>query len=152
MISSRKVMTPPTFPTLPLYILVIKYAAIGAQITSENSPNIGTVKDSIPMASNKSPRNKFLIFSFLFTTLISSVAIFLVCFVLCAAILVLFDFELISKQLFQLLYLRSDYVGTITLRFIVIVIVLVIILGYIKRRFRRYFGNYSFPKSVLFCH
>jgi hypothetical protein len=33
----KKVMIPPTLPILPLYITVIRYPAMGAQTTSENS-------------------------------------------------------------------------------------------------------------------
>ena len=58
-ISSRKVIVPPTFPTAPLYIQVIRNPAIGAHTTSENSPKKGTIKDTIPMASNTIPRIRF---------------------------------------------------------------------------------------------
>ncbi len=73
MISSRKVKIPPTLPTVPLYIQVIKNPAIGAQITSENSPKYGIENDNIPIASKTIPKIRFRFLLLSFSMITSSV-------------------------------------------------------------------------------
>jgi hypothetical protein len=60
--SSKKVTIPPILPILPLYMVVIRYPAMGAQTTSENSPISGTVNESKPIASKTIPKIRFRVF------------------------------------------------------------------------------------------
>ena len=66
-ISSTKVIKPPIFPSVPLYILYTRKEAKGAQIISVNSPTPGIAKESIPIASKITPKmsNVYLLFVFI---------------------------------------------------------------------------------------
>lgn len=61
-ISSIKVTTPAACPIFPLYNRVISHPDNGAQMISEKSPIKGMAKESIPIASKRSPRKRCLYF------------------------------------------------------------------------------------------